>query len=147
MTLAQIAGWLTVGFLFWLLLLTHDAVAAPNALAQAPASVTITTANDHHTSFRFFNRRKPALRRTEAAARHAGQGNADFWQAREANRRALTIRPTLLGLLVPARIRRQPRARYQQAAPTYFQRTHGKFGRRGKLGPALGTIFQRNSGR
>ena len=42
MVLAQIAGWLLVGLMFWLLLLTHDAVAAP-------AAATFTTATEHLT--------------------------------------------------------------------------------------------------
>ena len=138
MVLAQIAGWLAVGLIFWLLLLTHDVLAAPAAATSITTTEHLAPEADG-PSFRLFGRRKPAMPRTEAGTRRRGCGHAHFWHARKATRRAFVTPRPVPGLLLPRRATH--RGYYQQYGHTHYKRTHGKAGRRSMLGATLTRVI------
>ena len=144
---AQLGGWLLVGFLVWLLMLSHEGMAAPAADFRSAAAVELAPATPELPFFGGDSR--PGGARTQAAARHRSQRHAAFWQAREEAREGRPAQPTLLGLLLP--LRRHHRTDAERAAlrtplRVHYQRTHSRRGLL-KLGGALGAIFQRNMGR
>lgn len=151
--LVQLGGWLLVGFLFWLLLLSHDVVAAPAAPAtlhtehiteQLTAQLTEHVASDPASGFmtRIFRGEKAS----QISARHRGVRHAAFWQARQTARRMSAPKRPLLALLLPraSSHQRTEAQRVAQRAPrrTHYERTHGH---RSKIGQALGALFQRHA--
>jgi hypothetical protein len=142
MVFAQIAGWLTVGLLMWLLLLTHNVVGAPLTprTSSLSAYALSEVAAEAHTPGSFTASAGwpgSAERRTATATRVRSRHHSSFWQAREVNRRKLMTRHTLLGLLLPFRLNsthhrvEAQRADLRHPERKHYERSHGKssFGR------------------
>ncbi|MBC7448400.1 MAG: hypothetical protein H7330_10105 [Hymenobacteraceae bacterium] len=159
--LPQIAGWLTVGLLFWLLLFTHDVVAAPVALAVVERpTITTNTQVDTQSSecllrneaiFFSFGQRSRIGRRPSTTVSLRPKATTGFLRIYNATHRlaARTPHRSRADVLHYGRSQRgkNTRVTYQLPARTHYDRTHTKRGGRSRLSATLSAIFHPTAGR
>ena len=152
-TLVQLAGGLVVGLLFWLLLITHNVVAAPGAALPLTATTSGAVAGPAAPGSvaGYGEGMSGAGHGISGVPRWRSQQHAAYWQAREASRQRRAQRSSVLGLLLPRRSLHQrvegERMKHRNPVGTTYERMHRKARERRWLGGLLGGGFPRNRGR